>query len=102
MLILLYITRDSNKNLVSYGAHGVPAADLNNWKYSWGTSFSTPYMVAGALIAILGYNEGHYHRTGSFKSPTASITLEILKSTASLGKNNDWNQYLGWGYFKIR
>ena len=67
-------------------------------KYSIGTSFSTPYLAAAALIAQYAYFLGNEQIYGSGDYLTPSALYEVLKVSSS---RTTWDPYLGWGYIDL-
>lgn len=87
-------------------SHGVPAAyyliseKARVWYYSWGTSYSAPYLSAAALIATYAYNLGYHAKSKtSYKDPSASTLYSLLLWTAS--NNGFWSDKLGYGYVDL-
>ncbi len=85
--------------------NGVPILLQNgSWVYDMGTSFSTPYLAAAALIAIYAFNKGSFHRYGTYKDPSASEIYDLLKSAASsedIFGGAHWRTRYGWGYVDL-
>ncbi len=67
-------------------------------KYSMGTSFSTPYLAAAALIAQYAYFSGHQRNYGRGDYLSPSELYDVLKVSSS---RSTWDPYLGWGYIDL-
>ncbi|MHA1829537.1 MAG: S8 family serine peptidase [Candidatus Heimdallarchaeaceae archaeon] len=61
------------------------------WRYSWGTSFSTPYLAAIIALIITGYHRG----IGSSTDPSVQKVIDILLYASS---RSTFNQKMGYGY----
>ncbi len=83
--------------------NGVPVAlDVprdDNWVYATGTSISTPYLSAAALIAISAYNMGYHSKSGQYRDPSVNKLYDLLKWASS--QNGILDQCLGYGYVDL-
>lgn len=81
----------------------VPITSLSTWVYGKGTSFSSPYLAAAALIAVYGYNKGYYAKGLEYKDPSANEIYNILQAVAinTFSTSLDWHQYYGYGYINV-
>ncbi|MHA1401648.1 MAG: S8 family serine peptidase [Candidatus Heimdallarchaeaceae archaeon] len=61
------------------------------WKYSEGTSISTPYLAAIIALIITGYHEG----IGSSTDPSLQKVIDILQYASS---RSSFDQKMGYGY----
>ena len=73
--------------------------DFNVYRYGTGTSYSTPYLAAAALVAVLAYNLGYRDTGASYSDPSASQIYSMLRNAAS--RSSDWDQKLGFGYIDL-
>ncbi len=82
--------------------HGVPLASFvdGKWKYAQGTSFSTPYLAAAALVAIFAYNLGFRANRGYEVDPSPSVIYSLLKDSAS-SIIGSWHYRYGWGHVTL-
>ncbi|RMG42040.1 MAG: hypothetical protein D6732_01640 [Methanobacteriota archaeon] len=68
--------------------------------YSYGTSFSTPYLAAAALLVYHAYAIGANMGTVPEKYPFLPVdtVLDLLKGASS---RSSWHQLYGWGYIDL-
>ncbi len=67
-------------------------------KYSMGTSFSTPFLAAAALIAQYAFYLSNEQVYGSGAYLTPADLYEVLKTSSS---RTSWDPYFGWGYIDL-
>ncbi len=81
--------------------NGIPVyVGGGRWEYSMGTSFSTPYLVASALIAIFAYNMGFRSiAMQSFSDPTPTELYQLLRDSSSSPTSH--SIYNGWGWIYL-
>ncbi|RMG23036.1 MAG: hypothetical protein D6732_25125 [Methanobacteriota archaeon] len=81
--------------------NGVPIyVGGGRWEYAMGTSFSTPYLAASALIAVYAYNMGFRSvAIHSFSDPTPTEIYQLLRDSSSSSTSH--NVYNGWGWIYL-
>jgi hypothetical protein len=85
--------------------NGIPVmVDTNGgWRYTFGTSASTPYLAAAALIAHYGYVKGYNYKSCSTGgSTTVSLIHSLLRSSSVSYSHfsNDPHRY-GYGFINL-
>lgn len=83
--------------------HGVPqlysaGTLIRLWFYGYGTSLSTPYLAAAAIIGSYGYNKGYDTILGP-KRPSSSLLHTLLKGAAS--REGVFHTRYGYGYIDL-
>ena len=65
-----------------------------HWMYSYGTSFSTPYLAGIVALIITGYHNG----IGDSTDPSVQKVVEILNYASS---RRSFDQKMGYGYIDV-
>ncbi|RMG42525.1 MAG: hypothetical protein D6732_00800, partial [Methanobacteriota archaeon] len=79
---------------------GTSIGGVFTYYYSYGTSFSAPYLAAAALLVHHAYAIGANKGTVPTRYPFLSVdtVLDLLKSASS---RVSWHRLYGWGYIDL-